>query len=333
MFKRLLAVALLFPTLAYAEEVNVDNFVRAESDTMIRASMKAHSFGVGELLHLREPTTPEKQPVIRMNQDTLYSGIIVDLSEPIKLTLPEIDGRYMSMHVVNQDHYMFVEVKPGTYKLTEKLVGSRFALVAIRTFANLRDPEDVKKAHAAQDAITVEGGGKGPFEAPDWDQEALTAGRKALNDFAVALGFNASNAYGRKKDIQPTDYLIGAAAGWGGLPSGAAIYVFDSVDKNDGKTPYAVTAKDVPVDAFWSVTIYNADGYLEANDMGVNSYNNITAKPNEDGSHTINFGGCDDSRVNCIPISPGWNYTVRMYQPRKEILDGSWTFPVLEPVD
>jgi hypothetical protein len=333
MFKRLLAVALLFPTLAYAEEVNVDNFVRAESDTMIRASMKAHSFGVGELLHLREPTTPEKQPVIRMNQDTLYSGIIVDLSEPVKLTLPEVDGRYMSMHVVNQEHYMFVESKPGTYELTEKLVGTRFALVSIRTFANTRDPEDVKKAHAAQDAITVEGGGKGPFEAPDWDQEALAAGRKALNDFAVALGFNASNAYGRKKDIQPTDYLIGAAAGWGGLPSGAAIYVFDSVDKNDGKTPYAVTAKDVPVDAFWSVTIYNADGYLEANDMGVNSYNNITAKPNEDGSHTINFGGCDDSRVNCIPISPGWNYTVRMYEPRKEIQDGSWTFPVLEPVD
>jgi hypothetical protein len=333
MFKRLLAVALLFPTLAYAEEVNVDNFVRAESDTMLRASMKANSFGVGELLHLREPTTPEKQPVIRMNQDTLYSGIIVDLSEPVKLTLPEVDGRYMSMHVVNQEHYMFVESKPGTYELTEKLVGTRFALVSIRTFANTRDPEDVNKAHAAQDAITVEGGGKGPFVAPVGDQEALTAGRKALNDFAVALGFKASNAYGRKEDIQPTDYLIGAAAGWGGLPSGAAIYVFDSVDKNDGKTPYAVTAKDVPVDAFWSVTIYNADGYLEANDMGVNSYNNITAKPNEDGSHTINFGGCDDSRVNCIPISPGWNYTVRMYEPRKEIQDGSWTFPVLEPVD
>jgi hypothetical protein len=24
---------------------------------------------------------------------------------------------------------------------------------------------------------------------------------------------------------------------------------------------------------------------------------------------------------------PGWNYIVRLYQPRKEILDGTWKFP------
>jgi hypothetical protein len=87
----------------------------------------------------------------------------------------------------------------------------------------------------------------------------------------------------------------------------------------------------VPVDAFWSVTIYNADGYLEANDLGVNSYNDFSAKPNEDGSVTLHFGGCGDGRINCIPISPGWNYAIRMYQPREEILDGSWTFPSPEP--
>jgi hypothetical protein len=24
---------------------------------------------------------------------------------------------------------------------------------------------------------------------------------------------------------------------------------------------------------------------------------------------------------------PGWNYIVRLYKPKKEILDGTWTFP------
>jgi len=30
---------------------------------------------------------------------------------------------------------------------------------------------------------------------------------------------------------------------------------------------------------------------------------------------------------NYLPIMEGWNYLVRLYQPKKEILDGSWTFP------
>ena len=327
MLKRLLVAALLLPSAAVAEEVNVDNFVRAESDTMLRANLAAFGGDVGEVNHIRQPTTPDNQPVIRMNQDTLYSAMVLDLSEPVKITLPEIDGRYQSMHVVNQDHYMFVEARPGTYDLTEENVGTRFALVTVRTFADPKDPDDLDEAHEAQNAIKVEGGGKGPFDAPDWDEDALAVGRKALNDFAAALGFEASKAFGRKDEIEPTSYLIGAAAGWGGLPQSAAMYVIDSISGNDGETPYKVTAKDVPVDAFWSVTVYNADGYLEANDLNVNSYNNVTAEPNNDGSITIHFGGCADGRVNCIPITAGWNYAVRMYQPREEIQSGEWTFP------
>jgi hypothetical protein len=96
--------------------------------------------------------------------------------------------------------------------------------------------------------------------------------------------------------------------------------------------PHAVTAKDVSVGEFWSITVYNADGYLEANDLNRNSYNNVTAEKSDDGSITIHFGGCSDGRINCIPITPGWNYAIRMYEPHKEILDGSWTFPSIEPL-
>ena len=333
MLKKLLVAACLVPAAAFAQEVNVENFVRAESDTMLRANMAAFGIGVGDVHHIRQPTTPDNQPVIRMNQDTLYTGIVLDLSQPVKITLPEIGGRYQSMHVVNQDHYMFVEAQPGSYELTEENVGTRFALVTIRTFADPNDPEDVKVAHEAQDAILVEGGGKGPFDAPEWDQQALATGRKALNDFAAALGFEASEAFGRKDEIDPTSYLIGAAAGWGGLPQSAAMYVIDSVAENDGEKPHAVTVRDVPVDAFWSITVYNTDGYLEANDLGINSFNNFTAVPNDDGSHTIHFGGCGDGRGNCIPITPGWNHAIRMYQPREEIQNGSWTFPDITPLN
>ena len=314
------------------KNVTVANFVRAETDHMFRVNMKMGGVKIGSVTHLRAPTMPDNQPVIRMNQDTLYSATVLDLSRPVKLTLPEVGGRYMSMHVVNQDHYMFVEAQPGTYELTEENVGTRFAYATIRTFVDINNPDDLAQAHAAQDAIELSGGGDGPFEAPDWNTDNLKVARKALNDLAV-LGFDTANAFGRKDEVLPIDYLVGAAAGWGGLPQRAAFYILDSVEKNDGQTPHAITVKDVPVDAFWSITVYNADGYLEANDLGVNSYNNISAQPNEDGSYTIHFGGCGDGRVNCIPISPGWNYAIRMYQPRTEILDGSWNFPKVAPVD
>jgi hypothetical protein len=298
---------------------------------MIRANMEMVGVDFGQFAHLREPTTPDNQPVIRMNQDALYSSLVLDLSVPAEITLPEIGGRYMSMHVINQDHYMFVEAEPGTYRLTKDEVGTRFAGVTIRTFYNAGDPDDLAKAHAAQNKIALTGGGEGPFEAPNWNTDDLAVARKALNDLAT-LGFDSAYAFGRKEEVRPVDYLVGAAAGWGGLPQNAAFYIMDSVDKNDGKTTHAVTVKDVPVDAFWSITVYNADGYLEANERGVNSYNNFSAQPNADGSYTIHFGGCEDGRVNCIPISPGWNYAIRMYQPRAEILDGSWRFPSPKPV-
>ena len=43
-------------------------------------------------------------------------------------------------------------------------------------------------------------------------------------------------------------------------------------------------------------------------------------------SITINFGG-NPGAINNLPITPGWNYIVRMYQPKQEIISGAWSFP------
>jgi hypothetical protein len=67
------------------------------------------------------------------------------------------------------------------------------------------------------------------------------------------------------------------------------------------------------------------------NEYDAYSYNSVTAKRNEDGSVTIHFGG-DPGQDNFLPIVPGWNYIVRMYRPRQEILDGTWKFPAPVPV-
>jgi len=59
--------------------------------------------------------------------------------------------------------------------------------------------------------------------------------------------------------------------------------------------------------------------------------NSLTAKKGADGAVTIQFGGCDGKSQNCLPITPGWNYTVRLFRPRAEIIDGTWLFPLAQP--
>jgi hypothetical protein len=88
--------------------------------------------------------------------------------------------------------------------------------------------------------------------------------------------------------------------------------------------------KNVPVDGFWSISVYNADGYFAPNERNAYSVNNLTANPNADGSLTVSFGS-DPSQPNLLPIMDGWNYVVRLYRPRPEALDGSWTFPAVQP--
>jgi hypothetical protein len=119
---------------------------------------------------------------------------------------------------------------------------------------------------------------------------------------------------------------------WGGNPEKDAVYLNITPSKNDGKTLYRLNVKYVPVDAFWSLSVYNAQGYFEKNQYDAYTLNNLTAKKNQDGSVTIHFGGCDGKTPNCLPITPGWNYLVRLYRPRTEILNGTWKFPEAEPL-
>ncbi|MGA8435601.1 MAG: carboxylesterase, partial [Methyloceanibacter sp.] len=51
------------------------------------------------------------------------------------------------------------------------------------------------------------------------------------------------------------------------------------------------------------------------------------------GSIAVQFGGCDGKIPNCLPTVLGWNYMVRLYRPRAEILNGAWKFPEAQPMN
>lgn len=319
--------------MAWAEpvEVTVTNFVRAETDHYMARSVA--QAGIGRLVHARTPTTVEQQDVIRMNRDTIYSFAIFDLTQPVTITMPEAGGRFQSMQVINQDHYtLAVEHDPGTYTFTQEETGTRYLGVIIRTFIDPNDEADIAAANKVQDEIQVQQADRGEFDVPDWDTESLGAVRGLLLALGATEPDAFANAFGSKEEVDPIAHLLGTAAGWGGNPPEAAVYRGGFPEKNDGKVPHAVTVRDVPVDGFWSITVYNEDGFMQKNDLDIYSFNGVTAQTNADSTTTIHFGACDDGRVNCIPIMQDWNYVVRLYRPRIEILDGSWAFPVPAPL-
>jgi len=323
------------PAAAQADKptsVNVHNFVRAETDLYFaKAAIDDGAFG--KLKHRRAMADVDKQDVVRMNRDTLYSHGVFDLdAAPLTITLPDAGKRFQSMQVISQDHYTTeVVYGPGSFTYTKDKVGIRYVYVIIRTLADAENAQDVKAANAVQDAIKVEQEKAGKFEAPRWDKASQDKARNAL-DILGSLG-GTVNRFGSKDEVDPIDHLIGTAIGWGGNPRSAADYQSFYPIKNDGKTVYRLTVKDVPVDGFWSVSVYNERGFFQKNALGAYSLNNLSAKSSTDGAYTIQFGGCDKTTPNCLPITDGWNYTVRLYRPRKEILDGTWKFPEAHPAN
>ena len=309
------------------------NFRQAESDMYFSTVVK-QAGGPGKFHHYRDPMPIDNQTVIRANRDTLYSATVCDLdAAPVTITLPDPGGRFMSMQVIDEEQYALETVyAPGTFSYTKEQIGTRYVMFGLRTFIDPNNPRDIEKAHELQDAVKIDQQNTGNFEVSNWDQESQKKVRDALIKRGAVLT-DTKGMFGRRGKVDPERHLIGTATGWGGNAPEDALYVTVVLPKNDGNTVHRLTVKgDVPVDGFWSVSVYGADGYFHKNDQNSYSINNVTAKKYADGSVTIHFGGCDGTAPNCIPITEGWNYWVRLYRPRKEILDGTYKFPEARPV-
>ncbi len=303
--------------------VTFENFPRIESERMF-AGIVAASGGTNRWSHFRVPTPVDEQTVIRMNRDTLYSAAIIDVSAGATITLPDAGDRYMSVMLVNADHYINrILHSPGVHELTAEELGSDFVLAATRILVDPEDAADVATVNALQDQLVLTSVAGGEFSPTAFDEESFTRVREALIELAKGLG-GLEGCFGRKEDVDPIRHLLGTASAWGGLPETEASYI--NVDPQLPVGAYELTVGDVPVDGFWSITLYNADGYLDENAGGGYSVNSITSVKNADGTVTVRFGGPADA-ANRLSIMEGWNYLVRLYRPRPEILDGSWSFP------
>ena len=158
---------------ADAPKVTAGNYVRAESDIQMKGYIESFDI-LGKFHHNRQAYDVENQITIRGNRDTIYSFGVFDLRSPVTITLPETGGRYQSLMVVSQDHSIWSFYGPRTGTLTEEKVGTRYAMLTIRTFADPNDEEDMKEAYRLQHAVGVEQADTGKFEVPNWKKDQVT---------------------------------------------------------------------------------------------------------------------------------------------------------------
>ncbi|MDR3415867.1 MAG: DUF1214 domain-containing protein [Nevskia sp.] len=147
-----------------------------------------------------------------------------------------------------------------------------------------------------------------------------------------------------------TDYEVRAGVALAGLlalPPEEAMYSSALRDARgealDGTHRYRLHLPPVPVDAFWSLTMYEveADGRLFFADNPLHRYAVGDRTPglrkNPDGSMDILIQQASPAAAaegNWLPAPPGpFRLTMRAYHPRRELLEGRYHFPAVERSD
>jgi len=311
---------------AQPPKVDAYNYVRAETDIQMKRYGAA---GFGKFGHSRKAYNIDKQITLSGNRDTIYSFGVFDLSKSdLTITLPDSKGKYMTLMPISQNHDVYRGLNaPGTYTFKQLEVGTRYMVFVIRVLMDPNDPKDMKRAHKLQDGVKVSQTDIGDMSGlQEWDKKGMLEIRKAYNTLGSAAS-SSKNFFGVKCDRSYLDASMGVAVGWGGMQQADALYLPTQVAKNDGKTAYTITVpKEIPVDGFWSVTIYNQERYMVKNEYNSYSINSLTAKKNADGTTTLHLGG-DPKAENYLYIPKDWLYIVRFYQPHKKIVEGKWSFP------
>ena len=304
--------------------VNAMNYVRAKTalqfDKYYVRAGDINRFG-----HTRDVVTIDNRSSRRLNRDTLYSVAIVDISKGAVLEMPDAGDRYMSVQVVNEDGYTnAVFHGGGRYELSMEEFDTPFVWLLVRTLVSNASEQDMDSVHILQDQMRISSASSKPYKHVEYDRESFDETTHYLVELGKGLTDNSKSA-GTREDVDPIKQLITAAFGFGTLPETESFLIIAQPDlPSDGA--YMLNVKDVPVDGFWSLAMYDNEGYFHSNKYDSYGFSDQSARRNTDGSITLHFGG-DPLSVNYIPLTDGWNYVVRLYRPREEILNGSWKFP------
>jgi hypothetical protein len=297
--------------------------------------------------------------VPRTNNDTYYQAATLWLEDgPVVLsaTAPSRD-RFNSFQLVDDRNANFRNViypsgeytlyfgkKPETVHGEAIQVPSRLSVVLVRVEVKDKDdPKDVAAAKAVLKGMTIAGSQPARFPQLEllngYPANVIAEANRRMDEAFVRIAFSRTIVGPGREPGRDVPYLYHAAGtkgGWGGAdPSHSA---FDAIffDSNGHEMKgrngtYTVTTAEPPVDAFWSITVYDTErgGFLHPNAANRHHSNNTQAVRNNDGSVTFTFKhACEAGDMNCLVVPAGrFDLVARYYLPRREIVSGQWTFP------
>jgi hypothetical protein len=303
-------------------------YIRAESDRQFGVVAQMAG-GVNRFYHFCRPTPLDKQNVVRMNRDTIYSMAIVDTSKGATITVPDFPkDRYVSVYFADNDHYCpGVIYSSGTYELPRdtKYLGVG---VRIQVF-NPKDEDEVALINKLQDQFIIKANGADPLPEFNWDLQSLKE-LTAQYEKDSAQYSSWKGMMGPRGKVDEMTRHIAAAAAWGLFPEWDATYLNYS-GGHDYRICHGATYQVPENEAFWSITVYGSDGFMKSDNNIINSSN---VKLNADGTFTVYFGSvetCGDV-PNRLDTTEGWNFLMRIYRPGKSVLEGAYKLPVARPI-
>jgi hypothetical protein len=175
--------------------------------------------------------------------------------------------------------------------------------------------------------------------------EAAPESAQKLMEWKVRSLARVANGWSMNTDtmgVYGNYYLkraIVAQVGLGANVPEDAIYPLNLGDEDDrpldGANRYTIRfekGETPPADAFWSITLYDPEGYQVGNSLNrfaVSSW--MPFKYNADGSLDLYFQSESpgkDREANWLPAPKGpFNLTMRLYAPRSGVLSGKWNPP------
>jgi hypothetical protein len=307
--------------------VTPETYIRAETDRQFGVVVNMVG-SLNRFYHFRHPTPLDKQNVVRMNRDTLYSMAVVDTALGATITVPELpNDRYASVYLVDNDHYCpGVIYSSGEHELPRD---TKYLGVGVRIqIFNPTDADEVALINKLQDQFIIQANSADPLPEFKWDLQSL----KELTvqyERDSAQYSNWKGMMGPRGKVDEKTRHIAAAAAWGLFPEWDAMYLNYS-GGHDYRICHEATYQVAENEAFWSITVYGSDGFMKSNNNIVNSSN---VKLNADGTFTVYFGSvetCGDV-PNRLDTTEGWNFLMRIYRPGKSVVEGVYKLPICRP--